>query len=143
VSVKPGRRNVPRPGGAVDAPDVVAAGVSTRCRPRPRWATGPSTTSNLLADSARMSRESSWGPTSAETVREIIETVEGQTRRCEREQRRKLVALARRALTSSHDAEHTGKEEVCRPAPRIAQSRALTRRDIPWPLDGHWMAVDS
>jgi hypothetical protein len=90
-----------------------------------------------------MSRESSWGPTSAETVREIIETVEEQTRRCEREQRPKLVALARRALTSSHDAEHTGKVEVCRPAPRIAQSRALTRRDIPWPLDGHWMAVDS
>jgi hypothetical protein len=93
-----------------------------------------------------MSRESSWGPTSAETVREIIEiieTVEEQTRRCEREQRRKLVALARRALTSSQYAEHTGKVEVCRPAPRIAQSPALTRRDIPWPLDGHWMAVDS
>ena len=113
--------------------------------PRPRWVTGPPTTSNLLADSARMSRESSGGPTSAETVREIIQTVGELTRRCEREQRRKLqlVALARRALTGSHDAEHTGKVEVCRPAPRIAQSRAPTRRDIPWPLDGHWMAVDS
>jgi hypothetical protein len=28
-----------------------------------------------------MSRESSWGPTSAETVREIIQTVEELTRR--------------------------------------------------------------
>ena len=73
---------MPRPGGAVGAPDVVAA----RCEqlgagPRPRWVTGPPTTSNLLADSARMSRESSWGPTSAETVREIIQTVEELTRR--------------------------------------------------------------